>query len=146
MSHESLCDYVILVPFIGAWLAGQAGSVCGSLSKGYWHLKCRPGAVCLSVGSYVENLWQKAEGSYILYHVPAIKPWPHTTVCVLTTYTRTHNIWRPMSSSGVADAWYNGTAGSAYQGGWGLMQHAWSAVAARRRTGSGMNELNGNWF
>ena len=47
-----------------------------------------------------------------------------------------------MSFSGVADAWYNGTVGSAYHGGWGLMQHAWSAVAARRRTGSGQGLMN----
>ena len=47
-----------------------------------------------------------------------------------------------MSFSGVADAWYNGTAGSAYHGGWGLMQHEWSAVAARRRTGSGQGLMN----
>ena len=71
---------------------------------------------------------------------------PYNGVCLRTTYTRTRNIWRPMSFSDVADAWYNGMAGSAYHGGWGLMQHVWSAVAARRRTGSGINELNGNWF
>ena len=75
MSQESLCDYVILGPFIRAWLAGQAGSVSGSLSIGYWHLTCRP-------GNYVENPRQKAEG-YNNYDCTCNKTvTPYDGVCV----------------------------------------------------------------